>query len=397
MVPGSFQLMKKINTGLILDTIRLYSPISRAEIAKMLNLTPATVTNITAELLRRNIIIESDLGQSTGGRKPVMLKINDKSYYLIAVHIGSTRVRVAIMDMESEILDSKTEKLYENIDFKIAKDILFRLINEMIINNKLEKSKILGIGVSAHGIVNFEKGKIVFAPNFGWKNIPLREILEKEFDVPAFVDRDVRSMALAESWYGEGREVESFICIKVGYGIGAALINNKQQIRGVSDGLGEFGHIKIDINGRKCICGNNGCLEAYASERSVIRYAKENGYLEDLNLDKLNEETEKGNKIVIEAIHKAGHYLGIGISNLINIFNPSLIVIGGDLIDVNDVFFQEMLLSAEKYALSELFEHVKIKRTKTGKDAIIKGAGLLVLDNLFDSIQREVVVWKSMW
>ncbi|KRQ88060.1 N-acetylglucosamine repressor [Caloramator mitchellensis] len=392
LVPGSFQLMKKINTGLILDAIRLYSPISRAEIAKMLNLTPATVTNITAELLKRNIIIESDLGQSTGGRKPVMLKINANSYYLIATHIGSTRVRVAIMNMESEILDSRTEKLYENIEYEVAQDILFRLIREIINDNKIEKNKILGIGASAHGIVNFEKGIIVFAPNFGWKNIPLKDILEDEFEIQTFVDRDVRSMALAESWYGEGREVESFICIKVGYGIGAAIINNKQQVRGVTDGLGEFGHTKIEIDGRKCICGNKGCLEAYASERSIIRFAKENGYEDDLSIEKINQETSHGNSKVIDAINKAGHYLGIGIANLINIFNPSLIVIGGDLIDVNDVFFQEVVQSAEKYALADLFEHVKIKRTKTGKDAIIKGAGLLVLDNLFDSIQREVII-----
>jgi len=391
MIPGSFQLMKKINTGLVLDTIRLYAPISRVEISKMLNLTPATVTNITAELLKRNIIIESDFGKSTGGRKPVLLKINPDSYYVIAAHIGSTKLRVSVMNMESEIICSLTEKLYPNMEFEKVKDIMIDFINQLIKEYLPEKNKILGIGVAAHGLVDFNNGTITFAPNFGWKNINLREILEREFDVPAFVDRDVRAMAMAESWYGEGREVEDFICIKVGYGIGAAFIKDKQQLRGASDGLGEFGHMKVEINGIKCICGNYGCLENYASERAIVRYAMENGYRDELDIEKIHEEVIKGNQKIINAVKKAGFYLGLGISNLINIFNPSLIVIGGDLIDINDLFFDELLLSAKNYSLQELFQNVNIKRTQTGKDAITKGAALLVLDNLFDSIQKEVI------
>ncbi|SEG12112.1 transcriptional regulator, MarR family [Caloramator fervidus] len=391
VIPGSFQLMKKINTGLVFDAIRLYAPISRAEIAKLLNLTPATVTNITAELLKRNIIMESDFGKSNGGRRPVLLKINPNSYYIISVYIGPTKVRVATINMESEIMCSKQESLYSNISFEKAKEIIVTLIREVIDSCIVEKNKILGIGVAIHGIVNFEKGIVVFSPNFGWKNIGLRDVLEKEFDIPVFIDRDVRAMAMAENWYGEGREFDDFICIKVGYGIGAAFIKDKQQIRGVSDGLGEFGHIKIKVDDLKCICGNYGCLENYASERAVIRFARENGYEDEFDIEKINLEALNGNKVIVEALKKAGYYLGLGVANLINIFNPGLIIVGGDLVDIN-IYFESLIESARENSLEDLFEHVKIKRAKTGKDSIIKGAGLLVLDSLFDSIEGEVIV-----
>ncbi|WDC84142.1 ROK family protein [Caloramator sp. mosi_1] len=166
--------------------IRLKGPISRAEIAKILNLTPATVTNITAELINKNIIIESDLGQSTGGRKPILLKINADSYYILSVHIGSTRIRTAVLNMESKIIDKISVKTTQNTTYEEAINIIKEGIERLINDNGIIKDKLLGIGIAAHGIVDAEKGKIIYSPNYGWKNKNIRTDLEKIFDIPAF-------------------------------------------------------------------------------------------------------------------------------------------------------------------------------------------------------------------
>lgn len=384
IVPGSFQLMKKINTGLIIDIIRLKGPISRAEIAKTLNLTPATVTNITAELINKNIIVESDLGQSTGGRKPILLKINAESYYIVSIHIGSTGIRTAILNMESKILDKITVKTRPETTYEEAIKIIKESVERLITQNEKVKGKLLGIGIAAHGIVDTEKGKIVFSPNYGWKDKDIRTDLERIFDVPAFLDRDVRAMALSESWYGAGKYVDQFISVKIGYGVGVALTNNKQQIRGYTDGFGEFGHTKIAFDGPLCSCGNRGCIETFSSEKAVERYAAE--LCIDADCMAVHELSLNGDERAITAINKASEYLGLAIANLINIFNPRLIVLGGDLIDINDYYFNGAVESAKKYALPDLYKVCEIKRAESKGDAIIKGAAVLVLENLFDNI-----------
>ncbi|MBZ4664026.1 MAG: family transcriptional regulator [Caloramator sp.] len=384
IVPGSFQLMKKINTGLIIDVIRLKGPISRAEIAKILNLTPATVTNITAELLNKNIIVESDLGQSTGGRKPILLKINADSYYILSVHIGSTRIRTAVLNMESKIIGKISVKTTPKTTYEEALNIIKEGIERLVNENEINKEKLLGIGIAAHGIVDAEKGKIVYSPNYGWKNKNIRTDIEKIFDVPAFLDRDVRAMALSESWYGAGKYVDQFISVKIGYGVGISLINNKQQMRGYTDGFGEFGHTKVCFNGPLCSCGNRGCIETFSSEKAVERYAAELGLEKDCMA--IHELSLMGDERAISAINRASEYLGLAVANLINTFNPQLIVLGGDLIDVNDYYLNGTIENAKKYALPDLFESCDIKRADTKGDAIIKGAAVLVLDNLFDYI-----------
>lgn len=391
IVPGSFKLMKKINTGLIIDTIRSKGPISRADIAKQLNLTPATITNITAELINKNIIVESELGESTGGRKPILLKINTSSYFILSIYIGSSGFKAAVLDMESKILDSVSFKLKCDMKFDLCwehiKESILRLIKNSSINNK----KIIGIGVAVDGLVDFNDGKIIYAPALGWENIELRYMLEKEFDVPVYVDRDARAMAFSESWYGEGKEVDTFICISVGFGIGAALTYNKQQIRGAAGGFGEFGHFKISENGPLCSCGKHGCLQSYASESFVIDYAVKNGFNGRHEIDNIIREALIGNTAAIAALETSGKYLGIGIANLINMFNPSLILVGGDLIDTNDIYFNAMMDSAKNNAIEHLYNCVKIKKTFTGRDAIIQGLAVLVLDNLFDDFSKDVL------
>lgn len=387
IVPGSFQLMKKINTGLVFDTIRLKGPISRAEISKIIKVTPATVTNITAELIKKNIIIESELGESSGGRKPILLKINSNDYFLIGIQLGSYEIKTALIDLELKIVDTENEKIFKNENSKDISKKIINTIRILINRNKIVKQKIVGIGVGAHGIVSFKCGEILYSPELGWNNFKLREMLEIEFDVPVYVDRDVRTMALSESWYGSGKEVNSFICVNIDSGVEIAVTVNKQQIRGTSDFFGELGHTKIMADGPECSCGRCGCLETFSSESAILKDAIKHGYDGTADILSLHEASKKGNKIVINAIERAGKYLGIGISNLVNIFNPGLILVGGSLISINDCYFNSMYNSAKENSIKQLFDCSEIKRISAGNDAVIKGAGILVMENLFDSFQ----------
>jgi N-acetylglucosamine repressor len=289
--------------------------------------------------------------------------------------------------LELKIVDTENEKILKNEN---SKDIIKKIINTIrtIINrNKVVKQKIVGIGIGAHGIVSFKCGEILYSPELGWNNFKLREMLEIEFDVPVYVDRDVRTMALSESWYGSGKEVSSFICVNIDFGVEIAVTVNKQQIRGTSDFFGEFGHTKIMADGPECSCGRCGCLETFSSESAILKDAIKHGYDGAADILSIHEASKEGNMIVINAIERAGKYLGIGISNLINTFNPGLILVGGSLISINDCYFNSMYNSAKENSIKQLFDCSEIKRISTGNDAVIKGAGILVMENLFDSFQ----------
>lgn len=384
-MPGSFQLLKKINTGLILDTIRYKGPIPRSEIAKILNLTPATVTNITAELINNNIIVESELGESSGGRKPIMLKINDNSYYIISVYIECCDIKLAVVNMESKIID------FEVIDLREGSDTAIELIKKSIWNlikrNDIDKSKLLGIGIGKHGYRKCLCNKHEDINCFSKNNDMFKEELELEFNMPVCIDRDVRAMALCESWYGAGRGHNSFICIKAGKDLGLSVINRKQQVVGINNTFGEFGHMKIDPEGRECSCGCKGCLETLASEEAVIKFALEYGYNGVCDLDNIMDKALSGDSAAAKALEKSGFYFGLGISNIINIFNPTLIVIGGNSITLNDIYYNSMLKSIKENTIEGVLKCVNIVRGDLNFNSALRGAALLVLDRIFDEMQ----------
>ena len=232
---GSFELMKQLNVSAVLKVIKDNGSLSRAEIAKLTGLTPASVTNITKFLIEDNFLIESKIGESSGGRPPIILEFNPNARYVIGVGIGVGVIDVVITNLSANIIIKKTMRIEdERDDYDLVFRKLVNLINEVVQTSKKEK-------------------------------------LEEELGLTVYVDNDVRAMALGESWFGATKDIANFVTLNISNGIGAGIIINNTPYYGVNFSAGEIGHIVVEADGDKCNCGNYGCLETVASNNNIIR------------------------------------------------------------------------------------------------------------------------------
>lgn len=397
VVKGSFELMKKLNVEAILKVIKEYGRLSRADIAKLTGLTPASVTNITKILIESDYLIERGIGESSGGRPPILLEINIKARYVIGISIGVGNIEVALTDLGANIRLKKSLNIDErNTDEENVFIYLINLINEVLEISEVDRRKIAGIGVAMHGIVNPILGISQYAPYYKWKNINIKSILEEKFDYPVFVDNDVRAIALGESLFGVAKGIENFIEINISNGIGAGIIIDNKPYYGMDYSAGEIGHIVVEQDGALCKCGNYGCLESVASnksiERRVIRSIKQgisSSLVDDIeDIEKITIKdiliaALKGDELSNVVLKEASRYIGVGISSLVTILNPKLIVMVGDIFDENKIMIETLSETVKKRGLSISNENLKILKSSLGQNASVIGATALAIQEVF--------------
>ncbi|PWK06591.1 ROK family transcriptional regulator [Tumebacillus permanentifrigoris] len=394
---GSFQWMKNLNKSTILNLIRLHGPISRAEIAKLTKLTPPTVTNIVGELMENRLVLESALGESTGGRKPIMLQLNASAFYLIGVYAGAKKVRAVVATLGGTVVNERVLPVPPTPTKEQFLQLLTQVVREVIDDTPCsDQQEFLGIGVGMHGLVDTVRGLSIFAPNLNLHDMPIKDELEAVFNLPVEVENDVRATALAESWFGQGQGIANFICVNVGTGVGAGIIIDHNLYHGASFTAGEMGHTTIDVNGPRCSCGNYGCLEALTSgpaiaqrARQAIRLGKQSRLLHVAG----EQETEitgelvylaalEGDALAVEVLADTGRYLGIGIANMINTLNPSRIILSGGVSRAGDFLLNALRETVQKRALHTPVSIVSIVTSELGANAAAIGGFTLLLRNL---------------
>lgn len=394
---GSFQWMKSLNKSTILNIIRLHGPISRAEIAKMTKLTPPTVTNIVGELLESNLVIEAELGESTGGRKPIMLKINADAFTVIGIYAGAKKVRGVVANLEGEVQHTVLMEVPPRPTAEVFVELVKKAISRLLDCVDLQTRPCLGIGVGMHGLVNPEKGVSIFAPNLNIRDLPLKDRLEQAFQLPVEVENDVRALALGESWFGLGKDIADFICIHVGTGIGAGIILDHELYRGPAFSAGEIGHTTIDLDGPRCGCGNTGCLEALAAGPAILTRVKKaieegrptvltewvNGEMERLTGEMVHRAAQQGDDLAVQVLADTGRYLGIGLANLINILNPSRIILSGGVARAGQYVLEPLKETVKERAFSAAAKDIAILTSRLGENGAAIGAMTLVLQQLF--------------
>jgi N-acetylglucosamine repressor len=392
-------LMKSLNRSLILNIIREKGPISRAEIAKITKLTPPTVSNLVKELLESKLVIESDLGESQGGRKPTMLVINAKEFYIIGIDVGTETLKGVIADLNANIVTKKSVPISRPITNEGFIKLMKSCIRQLLEEGNIEYDKYIGIGIGMHGVVDVDTGTSLFAPNLQLRHIPLKEELEKEFNMLVKVENDARAMALGESWFGNGNGADDIVCVNVGSGIGAGVILNGKLFHGEHFISGEIGHMMIDIDGPKCNCGNYGCLQAFASGPAIAERAKReillgkeslitemvNGDLDTIDGKIVYDAALNGDALSIDILSEAGRYLGIGLTNIIHILNPKKIIIGGGVANANGFVLESVKETIQKRCLTQSAKQTEILLSKLGADATAIGAVTLILQELFST------------
>jgi predicted NBD/HSP70 family sugar kinase len=256
----------------------------------------------------------------------------------------------------------------------------------------------MGIGIGINGIVDYEAGISIFAPHYNWHNVPLAEPVAEHFHVPVHLENDARTLTIAEQLFGVGRDVDHFVAVAVGYGIGAGIVANGRVYRGGSGGAGEFGHIVVQENGPPCSCGKRGCVESLASVPAIFReleLALENGESSTLanetplTIDAVAAAIEEGDAIACRVVTEAGRWLGLGMAMLVNVLNPDLFIINGEAVLLGSCYLEPMEAIMRDYAFDGLVDSFRIVTEPGGIEVWAQGVASVVLSSLFTSDKND--------
>lgn len=388
---GSRDLIRDINQSLLLNLIQESGRISRADLARRSGLSPATVSGIVNVLVQDGLVIDKAIGDSRGGRPPIMLTLNPDAGYVVGVKLTEDNIITALTDLNAQVRHRLTVPLTRARKPEPVIDALSGAVAQLIRASGVGRSTLRGVGVGLAGIVDARLGTLRYSPIFDWRDVPLRQMLHQRLRVPIYIDNDVNTLTMAEKWFGAGRNVGDFLVVTVGRGIGMGTVVRDQIYRGARGGGGEFGHFVIDPNGPACDCGKHGCIEAYASDPALLREATlaiEAGRLtgvgkRTLTIEQLVDLAQGGDTVARQIFAEAGRRLGMGIAGLINVFNPRLILISGEGVRSGEPMFGPMREAIQALAVKELLDDVEIRIEPLGDDAWARGAASLVLHELF--------------
>jgi len=389
-----------INKQNVINIIRDQGPIFKAEISRVTGLSIPTIMKSTDEFIKKGLVREIGKSESSGrGKPPELLEFIPDSYYIIGVDIGTTNIVTVLMDLSAKII-------YKQMVPTGAKDCADVIINRVIdsitntINHvNIEEEKILGIGIGMPGLLDSQNGIVQFSPDFGWENIDLLGPIKAYFNMTIIIDNVTRAMAMGEKWFGMGHGIDNFMCINLGYGIGAAIVINGEVYSGFSGSSGEFGHMTLEKNGPLCDCGNYGCLEALSSANAISKKARfylekgEESVIKDMvggNLELIEAKSvfdaaNLGDKLASEIINEAIEYLGISVASIVNLLDPELIILEGGVARAGDILVDNLHKVVNRRKMKYAGKNTRIILSKLGEDAAAIGAASFLLKRLIES------------
>jgi glucokinase-like ROK family protein len=378
--------VRNFNKHAAVDLIRFAGrQVSRTDIAVGLGLTRAGVTVIINDLIENGVILETESRSTPSGRPPVVLEINPKRGWVAAVDMGAAHLGIALGDLSAYIFEETEQPFCIDDGPELCLAEVNRVLKAMLDRHGLGFEDLSAVGVSVPGPVVTEMGMVMAPPIMpGWDRFPIRDTLEKLWNVPITLNNDADLGALGEWAFGAGRGEKNVVFIKVGTGIGAGLIINKQIYVGTTGSAGEIGHLTIDENGPLCTCGNHGCLEAFASGRAIEIQAQKlvasgkRTLLADPNLKRIRvhdvaEAARRGDLAAQEILNRSGTFIGIAIAGLINIINPSVVIIGGGVAEVGDLLTTPIRKMVRERSLHVSEHAVRITTAMLGRRSTLIG------------------------
>jgi glucokinase-like ROK family protein len=396
MITGDQDKVRIINKSIVMNMLRLHAPISRARIANLTGLNKGTVSNIINDLIEEGLVSEKDQDGSKIGRPSINLSLRPDGGAVIGLEIGVDFINIVLTNFVAETLwEAKVE-----ISPSQSQTSIINQAEEMI-EKALSKSKDsnlrpLGVGIGLPGLINLRRGELIIAPNLNWRNVPLRLILSQRFRLPIYIENEANLAALGEYYFGVARGCDNFVYLSSGIGLGGGIVIGGKLFRGGHGYAGEIGHIQRDPHGEKCGCGRIGCWETQVGPRAVLRRVKKElqirsdqilldacqGDFNNLTFDMVVKFGLEGNNLCRQAIEAVARYLGEGIADLINIFNPELVVIGGAFILGKDILQPIIEKTIFSEALQPSVDNLRIAFSERGTDACAFGAVAIVLDDI---------------
>ncbi len=386
------------NLRRVLETIMNHDGMTRQDLVETTGLSPAGISKLVGILITKQLVVEHNLVSRGRGRRAISLRINANCMYSLGVRFARNYIKAGIFNMRGELLSSNYRSIQgENIESTMA--ILFDQIQEQMETlGESERSRLMGIGISAPGPLYGTDGKIALISNSpGWRNIALVERIEERFMVPTFVEHDANVSVLAEHWYGKGRDIRRLIYIVADRGVGAGIMLEGSLYRGKNNIAGEIGHTSIQFNGPQCECGNSGCLEMYCSSLAFLRKAKRIAREDSpadwpkpdvLTTDRIFALASEGEPVARHLVEESGRFLGVGIVNLINSFNPDMIVIGDEMARAGELFLDSIKRVVQQRVIPEIAQEVQIVLSEVSPEPAFVGTGTLVVKRVFESLSQ---------
>ncbi len=393
-------MVREINLSLILHRLFERPLISRAALATMTGLNKSTVSSLILELLANDLVREVGLSSNHVGRPSTLLELNPNAGYTVSAEIGVDFISVLCSHFGREAIWWHRE---QTRDLKSQQAILSRtldLLHEAVTRGQSiypSDRQMLGLSIGVPGLVDRTTGTILFAPNLEWKNVPLRALLQQEFPAVAiFVENEANMAALGETIFGAAKGHRHVLFISAGVGLGGGVVLDSQLYKGHAGFASEFGHMTVEPDGLICKCGNRGCWETVASQAAVFRAiratvaAGQNSVLVAMthnNLDLLSvplvvEAAQLNDSVALLALEKVGRSLGIGMANLVNAYNPDLILFGGVLSSASAILFPTIEAELKRRALPWNRESSRLVAAQHGSEACVIGGIALIYHNI---------------
>ncbi len=385
--------LRRTNRQKILQLIYFARSITRPELIQQSGLSAGTVANVVTELLTEDILVEMGMEESQGGRPRTILSLNTGFGYFVGIDIGETHVCLELFDINLKKIAAVLPAIHngetEPLQIVIQIHDNFNLLLE---NAGINADQIIGVGIAVPGVVDRQDSANlqVIAPIWNWEGVPLLSMLKKYLDVPLYLDNGAKAKTQAEAWFKGDQPFDSMVALLIGTGVGGGIIQHGELYRGPTNSAGELGHTIIEFKGRACRCGSRGCLEAYLGALGILDRLRdldpEHACLKLATQEEairgLVEAAQSQDVAAQKVLKDTGEYLGAAIVNIVNIFNPQIIVLGGWVgILIGPYILEEVEKEVRANALKPALKNLRIEMAQFGDDAISLGAATLALED----------------
>lgn len=395
MRKGDLKLVQELNRSIILNKIRSQGPISRISLAKECRISPSTVASAVQELIKEGYVSEVGEGESSGGRKPILLQFAPDNHFIIAAVITNSAIEVAELNLEARLLRKRVKPVEGQKGDEVIRLMTEELDRFMEEGGGLDRC--IGIAVTVPGVVNVEEGIVYYNSKLRLDNVPLKMIIEQRYGLRTWIENDANAVVLAERRFGSWGDHQDLIYIVVGDGVGAGILVNDSVLRGSRGGAGEFGHTSVSRSGIRCECGNVGCLEnaiswptvysrivaGISSGRPTWINGQCRGNFSEINPSLYKEAVRLGDPLALDINEEIAEHLGAGIVNLVNLFNPGAIILDGCLAYDNPALLERVRDHVLKHAMRVLKDEISIAQSSLGPDGSLIGGAAVVLRHIF--------------
>lgn len=382
--PGLHRI-RETNLSRVLTLMHAAGSISRVGIVRHTGLSATTISGLVNVLLESGFVHESGIGESSGGRPPVLVEFNYSFRYLLGVDMGATHLTVVLMNLAGTILAHRFERFDVAHDPEGTAGRVLALIEETTAEAGQSFATILGLGITIPAPLEgarLDHASGVILP--AWERYDLLRALQLESSLPVYIENDANAGAIAEKWWGQGRPYKNLAYIKLGVGVGSGLILNGEIYRGSGGTAGEVGHTTIDVDGPPCRCGNRGCMESYVGAPALVAEVKQRRQEQgELTVEEIAAAALAGDPICTQVVQRAGAYLGTALANLINVLNPALIILGGDLVAADRLLLDAVRTSIRQRAMPKAVAESEVVISRLGRDAVAVGAATIAMQNAF--------------